>query len=386
MNLIKYIWASIKHHRGKYLSAILAISFSVGCVFGLSIYADQLDDSIQNVFFVDESALFVAESNTTYTSILPVNSRVDASLSEEISAIPGVQMAFGIIFREMPAEFSISFIRDSVVGLESVYASYFMQAIEFKTGRLYENPYEAVIGANFMDGNLTVGDTLELHGHTVTIVGILEEESLLFDQFMFMELEDAQEIFEMQEQVSAIYVMVNPEVDPQGIIPQIEDLSDDIAVIDHDTIDSFLGYFFEYLDLGKVVLIVVPVFVSALILFSMLMFIVTTRFKEYGILKSMGISNGKIISMLLAEVFFITTLGFLLGFFIGWGFFAFTYPMIITRAFTWIELGHLYFQFLSFDVVLQAFLITQAMNLVISIIPSKTILQKDVIEALRKGE
>lgn len=293
-------------------------------------------------------------------------------------------MTFKVIFHQRTEHFSTDLIQEFIIGISGVHIETFIGSDALNEGRLYRSADEVVVGPNFMGGELNVGDTIEINEVEFEIAGILSHDNALFDSIVFMDYFAAQNALNLEGYCSAIYVLINPNFDLAVISAEIGELSPDIEVIDYDRINILLGGLLGYLDAAKMILIVVPLFVSMLIFYSIFLHIIQSRLKEFGILKSMGMANQSIVGMIFLETIFITAIAYLLGFVFGWLLFAISYSIILDTTFTMSESMNLFFQFLSGEIIIGTFFLSQIINLTTAAIPSFSTLRKDLIQVFRE--
>jgi putative ABC transport system permease protein len=163
------------------------------------------------------------------------------------------------------------------------------------------------------------GDTLHIHGNTYRIAGIYHTKIVFFNSAVVLTLPRLQELAAKPGQVTAFQVGLEPEVDPDEAIDRIESLYPELVAI---------GSVSEYYKADESLLIAqalvwaisfVAVVIGALIVANTMWMAVMERTREIGVLRAVGWSRRRIVSMIISEATGVGLIACLIGCLTGCG-------------------------------------------------------------------
>jgi len=214
-----------------------------------------------------------------------------------------------------------------------------------------------VIGADLEDYfNAGVGDTVTIEGTTFTIVGIYASEfetgggsagspdvviggagggpgggSIAIereDKQVYMSLASAQDVLDMEEEVSQLTVYASDSSAVDDIVATIQSAYPDLTVFAYKDMQGQFGSFIEQQQqtiidstegnlssiesLGLEITIISAV-VGMLLIFGLMFYTVRERTKEIGTLKAIGFSNGEVMKQFMYEGMYVGLIGGLVG-------------------------------------------------------------------------
>ncbi|MBT3362638.1 MAG: FtsX-like permease family protein [Chloroflexi bacterium] len=188
-----------------------------------------------------------------------------------------------------------------------------------QSGRYFEpgdsNADVMVMGDGLAEINsLSVGDTVDIEGVDVQIIGIYDTGSQLGDNMLVMPIETAQRVFSV-DGVTSVIIVADDVSNVDGIVAGIrevfdEDTADVVTAEDrYENIDESLTNAINSSQIGMIVSFVVA---GLIILFSVFL-MMRQRIKEIGILKAIGASNWHIGLQFSVETLLISVVGAILG-------------------------------------------------------------------------
>lgn len=162
--------------------------------------------------------------------------------------------------------------------------------------------------------NLKVGDVLPFGPGQVpfNIVGILERTNTQDDQFHFIPLKTAQELFQKPAQITAIAIKVRDVSKISDVARKLEEIPD-IQVV---TVSQIIGTIMNIVSSVRALLIsviIVAIGISVVGMVNTLLMSVTERIGEFGMMKAIGASGADIARLVITETSFISTAGAVLG-------------------------------------------------------------------------
>jgi putative ABC transport system permease protein len=162
--------------------------------------------------------------------------------------------------------------------------------------------------------SLKVGQVLELGSAKVptTIVGILERTGTQDDEFHFLPLEGAQQVFGKEGQLTTIAVKVKDVSQIAAISKKMEEIPD-IQVV---TMTQVQGTIMNLVGSAQTLLfsvIIIALFISAVGIINTLVMSVNERTREFGMMKAVGASGWDVARLIVIETLIITLIGCAVG-------------------------------------------------------------------------
>ncbi|WP_457918652.1 ABC transporter permease [Candidatus Lokiarchaeum ossiferum] len=385
-----------RKNRLRYIGCILGFSMALGSVFTINSYTNMLDQMMDQFFLVDSDSVMVMSKGTTMAQFVPFNSKVQEELRTEVSQIYGVSTAIPLIFKDFSNVSSTDLIKDALVGIDFEYLKViYLQDSTLSAGEWPEkNKNEVLVGSNVAGGNLEPGDEILIQNETFSVSGVLKPDNPLMDFFLYCEYSKIQEIYNMENYCSILYLLldseiIDPVVDTPSIVSQVESLSSSIHVMDSNSLKKETGSFFDVIKLIQAFLASFPFVISIMFVAILLTLNLKDNLKEFGILRAIGMPANKISLLIFIQVVFLTLVSYLGAILIGIVFFWYSYNAVIRFK---LEYSN-FIQFLSSmndfitpSVYLNTFLITMLVGVLVSLIPILKWRKLNIVENFRKEE
>ncbi len=162
--------------------------------------------------------------------------------------------------------------------------------------------------------NLKVGQVLDFGPDKVpmTIVGILERTGTQDDEFHYLPLTIAQQLFDKAGQITTIAIKVKDVSRISEISKKLEEIPD-IQIV---TMTQVMGTIMNLVGSAQALLfsvIIVALIISAFGIVNTLMMSVNERTREFGMMKAVGASGWDIGRLIFIETILITLIGCLVG-------------------------------------------------------------------------
>jgi putative ABC transport system permease protein len=162
--------------------------------------------------------------------------------------------------------------------------------------------------------NLKVGQVLEFGPDKVpmTIVGILQSTGTQDDEFHFLPLSAAQQIFGKEGQITTVAVKVKD----ISRIPAISKKMEEIPDIQVVTMSQVQGTIMNLVGSAQTLIfsvIIIALFISAVGIINTLIMSVNERTREFGMMKAVGASGWDIGRLIVIETLIMTLLGCIAG-------------------------------------------------------------------------
>ncbi len=301
---------SLFRRRMRTILTLLAIGIGIGAVVGLGAIINGVTAQLNDVFAGSNAHLMALERDVSDMGYSAIPERVGSRIAAhpEIAQVSGVAVGFAMDFEEAPI-----FIMWGYHPQEKAISRFrIVEGQPLKANR------QTVIGKPIAEAlGLNVGDTLRVSDSAFRVVGIYEtgtgyeEAGGLFTlrdtqvmagkpsqvNWYAIELHDADQADEMLAYLNENY----PEIDVSLTSEFTENLPD------LESVDAMMG--------GIAVLMAL---VGAFGMTNTILMSVLERTRELGVLRAVGWSRGRILSMVLKESLLLGALGGLTGILIGY--------------------------------------------------------------------
>jgi len=387
MHLINYILKGIKKKKIKYFACIFGFSVAISSIFVLTSFSINLDQSINQLYLTNQNTILIIEKGTSLFQVIPYGSIVNKNLTEQFREIPGVSFSLPLIFKEFENSSNMKLIRDTVVGIPMNLLNFFIFDIQLKEGNLPQDlTSEIIISPDVRNGNLKINDSILIRNKTFHICGILNSYNLLFDHFIYMDFDTSQELYNMKDQCSAIFVNAQNDADIKKIETYINQLDTNIASYNANTIREFSGNLLMTIQVVEIVLSFFPLIISSFFILIILLFNVRERRKEFGMLKSIGMSNIKLLKLLFIEALITIILSYLLGVFIGFLLYGYAYFLIngLGSEMSFYEFLFTMISKIPIEVYFYVFLISLGTGIIVSFYPIISSIRSSIVDLYRK--
>ena len=164
------------------------------------------------------------------------------------------------------------------------------------------------------DLGLIIGSTWTLPGveGDFTVTGLLEKTGSQDDQFIYLPLVTAQQIFEAEGKVTSIAITLDDISKIQDVVKSVESLPDVQAI----TMSQVLGTVQTLMNSAQAMItsiVAIAVLISAIGVMNSIMMSVFERTREIGMMKAVGASQGDVFALVWIESVLLTLTGGVLG-------------------------------------------------------------------------
>lgn len=190
---------------------------------------------------------------------------------------------------------------------------------DMEKGKFIEGDSDAILGNVFAQKTgFKVGDTINVVGTPLKVVGILNETDSPDDFMIFTHLQTAQRIFGKQGLISVVNVRAMCTKCPVGdaaiaisqkIVGVRATAQKEIATAQSKLFTKTTNVIMGFL--------IISLILSCLGIFNMMMNSIYSRIREIGLLKAFGVSKLQLIELFLYEAVVIGLIGGIIGFIVG---------------------------------------------------------------------
>ncbi len=326
--------------RAKYLGLIFAVAF---CTFLLenqtSIFAGILNRTGSQILDVTDADVWVMDAKTEYFE--QTKALKDTDLTR-VRGVDGVEWAVNL-FKATPVARTRAgkFASCILLGLDDATLAGAPRKMLLGSWERLREPDSVVIDKAgyillFPDEPLELGRELEMNDHRVTIVGI-SDASAPFLSFPVVHARYSEAVtFVGRERTQLAYVLVRPQ---PGISPeQISQRIDAQTGLRARTTDEFrwdcIRYYLKNtgIPVNFGITITIALIVGTVVAGQTFYLFTIENLKQFGALKAIGVTNWRLIGMVLLQAFTVGVMGFSLGTGMAAAFFEMTLRLIATRG------------------------------------------------------
>ena len=326
--------------RAKYLGLIFTIAF---CTFLLenqtSIFAGILKRTGSQIADVTDADIWVMDPKTEYFE--QTKALKDTDLTR-VRGVEGVQWAVKLfkgspVARTSNGKFAVSFC----LGLDDATLIGAPRKMLLGSWQRLREPDSVVIDKAgyvllFPGDPLELGRTLELNDHKVTIVGISDPPAP-FLSFPVMHTRYSEGVnFVGRERTQLSYVLVKPQpgVNAEELCKRIEAQTGLRARTSEQFQWDCIGYYLKNtgIPVNFGITITIAVIVGVVVAGQTFYLFTVENLKQFGAIKAIGVTNWRLIGMILLQAFTVGLIGFSLGTGMAGQFFDFFSQKIATRG------------------------------------------------------
>lgn len=180
---------------------------------------------------------------------------------------------------------------------------------------------EVVVGGSLAKQyNFVVGDTLQICGHNLTVVGVLKTKSAVLDRFLVMSLRLAQEIYGYQGKANMILIKPLKGYEPQGLAAAIEnheDYKDSIKALTEEERNDIVQPIFAQIESWNIGIQSIIFIISLILVMTVNLMNVSERRRDFATLDALGAPINYIFRMVIFEAALIGILGGMFGILLG---------------------------------------------------------------------
>ena len=313
MSFLKFILKNPFRRKNSAILAIVGIAIGIIVIVALGGITDGLVNTFEDTIHAG-GADFSISGKETGDSAYGTNT-IDANWTDKIANVTGVEEAYPIyvVLTSVGDDYM-----NTLIGIDPNGTT--LADISMKEGRIMkDNESEAILGEIYADDNdYKVGDTIKIDGEEFEIVGIYETGDQNMAGGVFTSISKVGDLMNDDDSISNIYVKVKKGEDPQAVADRIDEkYGDDIATITSVMEMQQMGDMLNMLQASTWAISLLAIVVGGLGIINTMLMSVFERTREIGVLKAVGWSNKKILTMIVGESLVITIVSAIIGSIIG---------------------------------------------------------------------
>jgi putative ABC transport system permease protein len=331
---------NIFRNKSRSILTVIGIAIGVAAVVGLGLVTDNLSASTQNALTAGAADFSVVSgtSNGNNGGGPPggSNQLINQTYVSEIQQISGVSSTAGVL-RTMTDLSNTNSTNSSststnntfgggnfrsmttLIGIDN--SSLSMDDVVITNGSVYSNDNEVIIGKNAAQSlNKTIGENISISNQTFKVVGIYETGNFMDDNGIVMSLSKLQNLTGDTGQVSLVLVKASNDTDASNLASTIEakypnQLSTSTSLSGMNRMNNGL----DVIKSGSWAVSLLAVLVGGIVVLVTMMKAVSERTREIGVLRAIGWSQKRILSMIIGESLVLSLIAIVVGLAIGIG-------------------------------------------------------------------
>jgi putative ABC transport system permease protein len=325
--------------RAKYFGLVFAIAF---CTFLLenqtTIFANIMKRTASQILDVTDAEIWVMDPQTEYWE--QTKALKDTDLTR-VRGVPGVQWAVRLfkgnpVARTLDGKFAVSFL----IGLDDATLAGAPREMLLGSWERLREPDSVIVDKAgyvllFPDEPLALDRTLEMNDHRVTIVGI-SDASPPFASLPVMHTRYSEAInFLGRERTQLSFIIARPQagVSPTELTSRIRAGTGLRARTTEEFMWDCINYYLRHtgIPVNFGITIAVAIVVGAVVAGQTFYLFTIENLKQFGALKAIGVTNVRLMGMIVLQAFTAGALGFALGTGLAATFFEITLRQMATR-------------------------------------------------------
>ncbi|MBN2067953.1 MAG: ABC transporter permease [Candidatus Diapherotrites archaeon] len=330
--LVSVAYRNLKMHKMRSLLTLLGIVIGIGAIVALVSIGEGLNQAITEQFeMLGLDTLFVEPGSGAGFSTAVSRTLKDSDI-RLIEGIPGVEAAMGFYETAAIAEFRDKKASVLILGFDPNKREYLEKAgyLILSKGRNLESTdkYSILIPEGFsedgfIEETLKIKDSLAINEQKFQIVGITEDLSSLMggglvSNFIFMPKETVQDFFGEEDPVE-IAVQVTDRTLVDEVSEKIERRlkqahgEEDFYIMTTENIMEAAGVVIGLVQVVLVGLAAISLLVGGIGIMNTMLMSVLERTREIGVMKAVGATNSRVLSIFLMEAGLIGAIGGVIG-------------------------------------------------------------------------
>ena len=351
MKFRNLIIKNIFRNKSRSFLAVIGIAIGVAAVVGLGLVTNGLSASTQSALTAGAADFSVVNSTSSGNGGsaggfgggqmsgggFGGEQLINQTTVDEIQQISGVSNAVGVLRTMVNLNsntssasnsnngFSGSGFREnfrsmtSVIGIDSSDIS--MDDIVITDGSVFSGGDQVIIGETAAQSmNKTVGDTITISNTTFKIVGIYETGNFMDDRGIVMSLNELQNLTGDNGQVSLILVKANNGTNANNLATTIgQKYSNELTTSTSLSGVNRMNNALDVISSGSWAVSLLAILVGGIIVIVTMMKAVTERTREIGVLRAVGWTKQRILTMIIGESLVLSLIAVVVGLIIGIG-------------------------------------------------------------------
>jgi putative ABC transport system permease protein len=348
MNLLKLVWIELWSKKSQLISSLMAIIIGIGVIVGIrtiNVYSEKavavkLDNLGANILVLPQAAsiddYYTSDIDAPtipmeyvekiLTSDIKGVDNLSPKLTRRISignkkfVLTGIQPKNEIASK--PLWQTTGFgkeLKASCAPSTSTYISHGYEDEKLQRKGIDSLDYnECLLGSQVAkELHLKENEKLKIQDKEFTVAKLLEETGTVDDDRIFVNLKAAQEIFGIENQISAIEIMGCCHEISEGLLGKLRNILPDTRITTINQIVTTQIETNKMMDSTSIIFLIIILFVGSISIGNYMWANVNERRKEIGILRMIGTLKSEIYKILLIKASILGLFGGIMGYIVG---------------------------------------------------------------------
>lgn len=352
--ILKLAWRNIWRNKRRSILTLLAVTFAVIASIAMrGIQEGTYELNIKNAVEMFSGYLQIQEKGYLSNPSLAKSFKPTEDLKSTLSNVHGIKAYSTRINADGLISFKDNSLGCAIFGLNPQSSQETSRIFsKLNEGRFFTEleSYEIVIGYKLLKNlKADIGDEIvilaqgfdgSLGNMKFKIVGTTKMGMQDFDAMsVFMDTKSAQELLSLYGRITALAIDINSFDDLYDIKEEIKAnlKNEELVVLDWKELMPDFEQSIQLDNISGIFFLAILFVIVAFGILNTVLMSVTERFKEFGISLSIGMSNYKLVLVVLLETLFITIIGLILGNIIGFGInlYIFNNPIQFGSEYAW---------------------------------------------------
>jgi putative ABC transport system permease protein len=310
MNFVTVILKNVVRRKTRSILTIVGLAVAVAATVALVGIASRFEQAYYELY--EEQAVDLVVQAGGGSQML--NRGIDEAFVTRLEQLPGVKKAVGGLVDVVAfEEFDLFLV--VVNGWEP--GSPLFDHLTIKQGRtLQSSDNKHVVLGKMLATNTgkKVGDTIEMYGETMQIVGVFESNNVYENSAVVISLKELQRLMDRPQKITAFLVTAKDRT-PAGVKQLKEQIEALMPNIQAEPMQSFVGSV-SHIKVSRAMAWMtsaIALFIGAIGMLNTMVMSVHERIKEIGTLRAIGWRKGRVVRMILSESLLLSLLGAAVG-------------------------------------------------------------------------
>ena len=316
MNYLELMIRNPFRNKTRSFLAIVGIAIGIATIVALGVITASLEESTQTT--LQEGTAEITAMPLGSSMMGGASGSLNESYVDELKNISGVKQTAGLL------QVSITDPTGTGPGAITVYGmnskDLELEGINSINGSTYnDNKREVIVGKSVVDSeNYTIGDNITILGEQYKIVGTYETGSMFTDGAIYTGLETLQNDSNSQNEVSTIAVKVDDNTTVETVNNNIENqYNDTLSTITSDEMEKTTENMMSVVNAATTAIEALAIIIGGVGVINTMMMTVFERTREIGVLKSVGWTSMKVLTMIMGESIVRTIISGIIGTILG---------------------------------------------------------------------
>jgi len=309
MQFSTLVFKNILRRKTRSAFTVLGISIGIATIIALGAVMNGMTTSMEGMLKSGKADFSIAQSGISDFAF----SRVNENRTSEILELQGVKDAAGVLLGFYPIANN-----PYVIAWGVKTEDFPLLGMNIISGSAFSQEHELLIGeVASKEWNKTAGDTLTIRDEEFNITGVFQTGDMYQDKGVALSLRKLQKIQNQEGYVTVIYVELEEEANAEEICQQIEQEFPDLVTIKSISELGKVDKGLETLDAATLAISLLAIIIGGIGVTNTIMMSVFERTREIGVLRAVGWTKKRILTMVLGESILLCLFSVLIGSLLG---------------------------------------------------------------------